>query len=186
MVLKRVRSFWAKWAVTCAPSGRHDLLSLWTFAKNLFQNYFSCVGRFISSIRGELVPYLVRKQFSKTSSFQKSKEDTDEQKTQKVNEGSTSHGQCLKGQTQPSYQRSNYTSFYPKPELSICTLFFFSWLFSVQNSSFHRETSLSSSWLRSAPVGTTIVATCARPTTEGSSAAMSTSWTRASATASTR
>lgn len=84
------------------------MLSLWTFAKNLFQTIFLCC-RFISSIRGELVPYLVRKQFSKTSSFQKSKEDTDEQKTEKVNDGSTSHGQCLKGQTQPSYQRSNYT-----------------------------------------------------------------------------
>ncbi|CAG07648.1 unnamed protein product, partial [Tetraodon nigroviridis] len=52
---------------------------------------FLADNKFISSIRGELIPYLVRKQFSKMSSFQKSKEDADEQKTQKVNEGSTNH-----------------------------------------------------------------------------------------------
>lgn len=180
MVLKRVRS-----SHLCTEPEAQHAISM-DFSEESFSKLFFLRRRFISSIRGELVPYLVRKQFSKTSSFQKSKEDTDEQKTQKVNEGSTSHGQCVKGQTQPSYQRSNYTSFYPKPELSICTFVFFPDFFSVQNSSFHHETSLSSSWLRSAPVGTTIVATCARPTTEGSSAAMSTSWTRASATASTR
>lgn len=50
--------------------------------------------RFISSIRGELVPYLVRKQFSKMADFQKSKDDTDDQKNQKMKEGSAHHGQC--------------------------------------------------------------------------------------------
>lgn len=50
--------------------------------------------RSISSIRGELVPYLVRKQFSKTTNSQKIKDDTEDQ-NQKKTDGSASHGQCL-------------------------------------------------------------------------------------------
>lgn len=50
--------------------------------------------RSISSIRGELVPYLVRKQFSKTTNSQKIKDDTEDQ-NQKQNDGSTNHGQRL-------------------------------------------------------------------------------------------
>ncbi|KAM9789309.1 translation initiation factor eIF2B subunit gamma [Neosynchiropus ocellatus] len=38
-------------------------------------------NKFISSIRGELVPYLVRKQFSKAMNSQKSKEESDDQST---------------------------------------------------------------------------------------------------------
>ncbi|TWW73955.1 Translation initiation factor eIF-2B subunit gamma eIF-2B GDP-GTP exchange factor subunit gamma [Takifugu flavidus] len=52
---------------------------------------FLADNKFISSIRGELVPYLVRKQFSKMTNFQKSKDDTAEQKNQKLKEGSTNH-----------------------------------------------------------------------------------------------
>ncbi|XP_077415988.1 translation initiation factor eIF2B subunit gamma [Vanacampus margaritifer] len=44
----------------------------------------------ISSVRGELVPYLVRKQFSKARSSPKSKDDTDEQ-SQKKSDNSTNN-----------------------------------------------------------------------------------------------
>lgn len=49
---------------------------------------FLTENKSISSIRGELVPYLVRKQFSKTTNNQKIKEYPDDQ-SQKRNDGST-------------------------------------------------------------------------------------------------
>lgn len=55
---------------------------------------FLLYPRSISSIRGELVPYLVRKQFSKTVNSQKLKDDTDDQ-TQEKNDGPANHGYCL-------------------------------------------------------------------------------------------
>uniref|UniRef100_A0A1A8IJG9 Translation initiation factor eIF2B subunit gamma n=1 Tax=Nothobranchius kuhntae TaxID=321403 RepID=A0A1A8IJG9_NOTKU len=51
---------------------------------------FLTENKSISSIRGELVPLLVRKQFSKTLSKQKMKDDSEDQ-TQKKNDGSTDH-----------------------------------------------------------------------------------------------
>ncbi|XP_041848896.1 translation initiation factor eIF-2B subunit gamma [Melanotaenia boesemani] len=51
---------------------------------------FLAENKSISSIRGELVPYLVRKQFPKTTSDQKMRDDSEDQ-TQKMNDGSTNH-----------------------------------------------------------------------------------------------
>lgn len=51
---------------------------------------FLTENKSISSIRGELVPYLVRKQFSKTSNSQKMKDDGEDQ-TQMKNDGSSNH-----------------------------------------------------------------------------------------------
>lgn len=51
---------------------------------------FLTENKSISSIRGELVPYLVRKQFSKTSNSQKMKDDAEDQ-TQMKNDGSSNH-----------------------------------------------------------------------------------------------
>uniref|UniRef100_A0A4W6DXH5 Translation initiation factor eIF2B subunit gamma n=1 Tax=Lates calcarifer TaxID=8187 RepID=A0A4W6DXH5_LATCA len=51
---------------------------------------FLTENKSISSIRGELVPYLVRKQFSKTTNSQKNKDDAEDQ-NQKKNDGSTNH-----------------------------------------------------------------------------------------------
>ncbi|KAJ8357650.1 hypothetical protein SKAU_G00204440 [Synaphobranchus kaupii] len=45
--------------------------------------HFLAENKSISSIRGELVPYLVRKQFSKSVSSQKNKEDLDQDQNQK-------------------------------------------------------------------------------------------------------
>lgn len=61
-------------------------------SRHIFPPFLYC--RSISSIRGELVPYLVRKQFSKTTNSQKIKDDVEDQ-NQKNNDGSTNHGQCL-------------------------------------------------------------------------------------------
>uniref|UniRef100_A0A672IY22 Translation initiation factor eIF2B subunit gamma n=1 Tax=Salarias fasciatus TaxID=181472 RepID=A0A672IY22_SALFA len=47
---------------------------------------FLTENKFISSIRGELVPYLVRKQFSKTSNSQKMKDDVEDQTQMKNDE----------------------------------------------------------------------------------------------------
>ena len=47
--------------------------------------------RSISSIRGELVPYLVRKQFSRASSCPKDKEDPDQDMNRK--DGNSSLGE---------------------------------------------------------------------------------------------
>lgn len=53
-------------------------------------------SRHISSIRGELVPYLVRKQFSKTTNRQTAKDDGEDQKQQlKKSDSSTNNGQCV-------------------------------------------------------------------------------------------
>lgn len=41
------------------------------------------------------MPYLVRKQFSKTANCQKPKDDAEDEKKQKKSDGSTNHGQCL-------------------------------------------------------------------------------------------
>ncbi|TDH05731.1 hypothetical protein EPR50_G00125400 [Perca flavescens] len=51
---------------------------------------FLADNKSISSIRGELVPYLVRKQFSKTTNSPKIKDDAENQ-NQKTNDGSTNH-----------------------------------------------------------------------------------------------
>lgn len=51
----------------------------------------------ISSIRGELVPYLVRKQFSKTDNSPKTKDDVEDQ-SQSTNEGSISHELLISSQ----------------------------------------------------------------------------------------
>lgn len=61
---------------------------------NFFFLFISLFLRSISSIRGELVPYLVRKQFSKAANSQKMKDDSEDQ-TQKKNDGSTNHGYCF-------------------------------------------------------------------------------------------
>lgn len=42
------------------------------------------------------MPYLVRKQFSKTANHQKPKDDVEDEKKQKKSDGSTNHGQCLR------------------------------------------------------------------------------------------
>jgi len=55
---------------------------------------FLTENKSISSIRGELVPYLVRKQFSKTTNSHKIKDNTDDQ-NQKMNDGSTNHAELL-------------------------------------------------------------------------------------------
>uniref|UniRef100_A0A665UI11 Translation initiation factor eIF2B subunit gamma n=1 Tax=Echeneis naucrates TaxID=173247 RepID=A0A665UI11_ECHNA len=47
---------------------------------------FLTENKSISSIRGELVPYLVRKQFSKTTNSQKNKDDVDDQNQKKNDE----------------------------------------------------------------------------------------------------
>uniref|UniRef100_A0A7N6FAE6 Translation initiation factor eIF2B subunit gamma n=1 Tax=Anabas testudineus TaxID=64144 RepID=A0A7N6FAE6_ANATE len=47
---------------------------------------FLSENKSISSIRGELVPYLVRKQFSKTTNSQKPKDDTEDQNQKKTDE----------------------------------------------------------------------------------------------------
>lgn len=67
----------------------------------------------------------MRKQFSKTSSFQKSKEDADYQKTPKVNEGSTHHGECLttKQYNKHSYQKNSRCNHVISPKNSACTFF---------------------------------------------------------------
>ena len=53
---------------------------------------FPFIRRSISSIRGELLPYLVRKQFSKTTISHKIKEDAEDQ-SQKMSDSSTNQGQ---------------------------------------------------------------------------------------------
>uniref|UniRef100_A0AAQ4QYJ8 Translation initiation factor eIF2B subunit gamma n=1 Tax=Gasterosteus aculeatus aculeatus TaxID=481459 RepID=A0AAQ4QYJ8_GASAC len=55
---------------------------------------FLADNKSISSIRGELLPYLVRKQFSKTTNCPKSKDDADDQ-TQKTADGSTNSTELL-------------------------------------------------------------------------------------------
>lgn len=65
-------------------------------AGNVFHAFLFSHSRHISSIRGELVPYLVRKQFSKTSNRQTAKDDAEDQKQQlKKSDISTNHGRCL-------------------------------------------------------------------------------------------
>ncbi|XP_037315026.2 translation initiation factor eIF-2B subunit gamma [Pungitius pungitius] len=55
---------------------------------------FLADNKSISSIRGELLPYLVRKQFSKTTNCPKSKDDADDQ-AQKTIDGSTNSTELL-------------------------------------------------------------------------------------------
>lgn len=62
--------------------------------------------RFITSIRGELVPYLVRKQFSKAASSKTIEDDTEDQKNQIRSDGSTNQGQCLYGHTPTSHMKN--------------------------------------------------------------------------------
>ncbi|MEQ2315388.1 hypothetical protein AMECASPLE_021739, partial [Ameca splendens] len=57
----------------------------------------------ISSIRGELVPYLVRKQFSNTTDSQKVKEDSEDQ-TPKKNDSSTNHELLISSRDEPLLQ----------------------------------------------------------------------------------
>ncbi|KAE8290936.1 Translation initiation factor eIF-2B subunit gamma eIF-2B GDP-GTP exchange factor subunit gamma [Larimichthys crocea] len=57
----------------------------------------------ISSIRGELVPYLVRKQFSKTTNSQKIKDDAEDQ-NQKKNDGPTNHELLISSRDEPLLQ----------------------------------------------------------------------------------
>lgn len=72
-------------------SGQHSN----THNSAFFYSFLLSSYRLISSIRGELVPYLVRKQFSKTANHQKPKDDAEGEKKQKKSDGSTNHGQCL-------------------------------------------------------------------------------------------
>ncbi|KAM3604713.1 uncharacterized protein V6R79_015231 [Siganus canaliculatus] len=57
----------------------------------------------ISSIRGELVPYLVRKQFSKTTNSQKIKDDVEDQE-QKKTDGSTNNDLLISSRDEPLLQ----------------------------------------------------------------------------------
>nr|XP_057922421.1 translation initiation factor eIF-2B subunit gamma isoform X2 [Doryrhamphus excisus] len=57
----------------------------------------------ISSVRGELVPYLVRKQFSKTRCSPKSKDDTEEQ-SQKKSDSSTNNELLISSRDDPLLQ----------------------------------------------------------------------------------
>ncbi|XP_030016912.1 translation initiation factor eIF2B subunit gamma [Sphaeramia orbicularis] len=63
----------------------------------------------ISSIRGELVPYLVRKQFSKTTSSQKIKDDTEDQ-NQKKNDGHTNQELLISSRDEPLLQLAHERS----------------------------------------------------------------------------
>uniref|UniRef100_A0A665UIB8 Translation initiation factor eIF2B subunit gamma n=1 Tax=Echeneis naucrates TaxID=173247 RepID=A0A665UIB8_ECHNA len=64
---------------------------------------FLTENKSISSIRGELVPYLVRKQFSKTTNSQKNKDDVDDQ-NQKKNDGSMNHELLITSRDEPLLQ----------------------------------------------------------------------------------
>ncbi|XP_061588240.1 translation initiation factor eIF-2B subunit gamma [Cololabis saira] len=64
---------------------------------------FLTENKSISSIRGELVPYLVRKQFSKTINSQKTKEDSEDQ-TQKKDHSSTDHELFISSRDEPLLQ----------------------------------------------------------------------------------
>ncbi|XP_039877707.1 translation initiation factor eIF-2B subunit gamma [Simochromis diagramma] len=64
---------------------------------------FLTENKSISSIRGELVPYLVRKQFSKTVNSQKLKDDTDDQ-TQEKNDGPANHELLISSRDEPLLQ----------------------------------------------------------------------------------
>ncbi|KAG8014149.1 Translation initiation factor eIF-2B subunit gamma, partial [Nibea albiflora] len=57
----------------------------------------------ISSIRGELVPYLVRKQFSKTTNSQKIKDDAEDQ-NQKKSDGPTNNELLISSRDEPLLQ----------------------------------------------------------------------------------
>ncbi|XP_075877454.1 translation initiation factor eIF2B subunit gamma [Nelusetta ayraudi] len=62
-------------------------------------------NKHISSIRGELVPYLVRKQFSKTSNRQAAKDDAEDQKQQlKKSDGSTNQELLISSRDEPLLQ----------------------------------------------------------------------------------
>uniref|UniRef100_A0A3Q3X9H0 Translation initiation factor eIF2B subunit gamma n=1 Tax=Mola mola TaxID=94237 RepID=A0A3Q3X9H0_MOLML len=65
---------------------------------------FLADNKFISSIRGELAPYLVRKQFSKTGNMQTNKDDAEDQKNQKKNDGSTNHELLISSRDEPLLQ----------------------------------------------------------------------------------
>ncbi|MED6274316.1 hypothetical protein CHARACLAT_015123, partial [Characodon lateralis] len=64
---------------------------------------FLTENKSISSIRGELVPYLVRKQFSKTTDSQKVREDSEDQ-TLKKNDSSTNHELLIASRDEPLLQ----------------------------------------------------------------------------------
>ncbi|TNN37125.1 Translation initiation factor eIF-2B subunit gamma [Liparis tanakae] len=64
---------------------------------------FLADNKSISSIRGELVPYLVRKQFSKTTNSPKIKDDAEDQ-NQKTNDGSTDHELLISSRDEPLLQ----------------------------------------------------------------------------------
>ncbi|KAK5859950.1 hypothetical protein PBY51_021465 [Eleginops maclovinus] len=61
---------------------------------------FLADNKSISSIRGELVPYLVRKQFSKTINCQHNKDDSEDQSL-KTNDGSTNHELLISSRDEP-------------------------------------------------------------------------------------
>ncbi|XP_033505477.1 translation initiation factor eIF2B subunit gamma [Epinephelus lanceolatus] len=64
---------------------------------------FLVENKSISSIRGELVPYLVRKQFSKTTHSPKIKDDTEDQ-NQKMSDGTTNHELLISSRDEPLLQ----------------------------------------------------------------------------------
>lgn len=144
--------------------------------------FFFLSSRSISSIRGELVPYLVRKQFSKTINSQKIKDDTEDQ-SQKMSDGSTNHGYSSHRTVTASH--SNIFSKacgISQQHFCIVSSSPFPYLFTAQSFLSRPVTSPFSSWPRSAPVGTTTTVTWVKPTMEESCAAMFTLWTRACAT----
>lgn len=61
---------------------------------------FLTENKSISSIRGELVPYLVRKQFSKTTNSHKIKEDAEDQ-NQKMSDSSPNHELLISSRDEP-------------------------------------------------------------------------------------
>ncbi|XP_024130165.1 translation initiation factor eIF-2B subunit gamma [Oryzias melastigma] len=70
---------------------------------------FLSENKSISSIRGELVPYLVRKQFSKTTNSEKIKDDCEDQ-TQKKSDSSTDHELFISSRDEPLLQRAQELS----------------------------------------------------------------------------
>uniref|UniRef100_A0A8D3D4U5 Translation initiation factor eIF2B subunit gamma n=1 Tax=Scophthalmus maximus TaxID=52904 RepID=A0A8D3D4U5_SCOMX len=70
---------------------------------------FLTENKSISSIRGELVPYLVRKQFSKTTDSHKVKEDAEDQ-NQKKSDCSTNHEILISSRDEPLLQLSQERS----------------------------------------------------------------------------
>ncbi|XP_056277083.1 translation initiation factor eIF-2B subunit gamma [Pseudoliparis swirei] len=64
---------------------------------------FLADNKSISSIRGELVPYLVRKQFSKTTNSPKIKDDAEDQ-NQKTIDGSSNHELLISSRDEPLLQ----------------------------------------------------------------------------------